>query len=317
MEKKVISVLGPIAPEVMGITDAHNHLWISSLKTQVENSPVLDQEQQIIDELLIFKNAGGSSQVDCQPGNAGRDGKKLKLLSMASGVNIIACTGFHLKEYYPEDTNLWNKDIDQAAEYFLSEIHEGLEETRNNDQPVYPGFIKIAVRDKVENSPLKLIEAAAYASKQSGYLIEMHTEKGSNVEKFVELLISFGLSLDRLVICHIDKRPDLELHKELAQEGCSLEYDTFFRPKYKPDENLWKLIIEMVNSGYQKSIVFATDLADRHLWSTMGKGPGLAGFITKIKSRLEEEGLEREIISNLLGRNIADHLAVIHKEQTV
>ena len=317
MEKKVISVLGPISPEAMGFTDAHNHLWIAPLQTQVEDTPVLHQERLILDELLLYQEAGGTSQVDCQPGGAGRDGNKLKTLSKASNVNVIACTGFHLWKYYPDDSGLWNLDVDQAADYFSSEIFEGMEETRENDQPVHPGFIKIAVRDDIEKSPLKLIEAAVATSILSGYLIEMHTEKGSNVEKFVELLISMGMSLDRLVICHIDKRPDLELHKELAQAGCTLEYDTFFRPKYNPDKNLWKLVFEMIGAGYQKSIVFATDLADRHLWETMGNGPGLAGFITQIKNRLEKEDLEQEIIFNLMGRNIANRLAVNYKEQTV
>ena len=123
MEKKVISVLGPISPEAMGVTDAHNHLWISPLKTQAEYTPVLNQERLILEELMLYQEAGGTSQIDCQPGGAGRDGNKLKILSEKSGVNVVACTGFHLSDYYPGDSELWNLDVEQAADYFSSEIN--------------------------------------------------------------------------------------------------------------------------------------------------------------------------------------------------
>ena len=309
MSQKVITVLGPISPEKMGITDAHSHLWISPLKGIGGNVPVLDQEKLILEDITAYKSAGGLSQIDCQPGGAGRDGNRLRSLSKGSGVNVVSCTGFHLSDYYPEDANLWKLDPNQAAAFFLSEIKEGLEETRKI-VPVYPGFIKIAVRESVKQSPVKLIKAAVTASLESGYTIEMHTEKGAEVEKFLDMISKLGLPLERLVICHIDKRPDLGLHQELAEAGCMLEYDTFFRPKYHPEKYLWKLIPEMVNSGYHKSVALATDLADKNLWENMGGGPGLAGFIKKIKKRLEIEITEEPIIKDLMGGNINRCLAV-------
>lgn len=44
-------------------------------------------------------------------------------------------------------------DAHQAAANFLAEIKDGLVETRNSD-PVYPGFIKIAVRETIKKTPL-------------------------------------------------------------------------------------------------------------------------------------------------------------------
>lgn len=310
MEMKIVTVLGPLAPEDMGVTDAHNHLWISPQTVPADNAPVLDQEDRILEELQEFKSAGGRSQIDCQPSGAGRDGNRLRVLSQKSGVHIVACTGFHLREYYPGKPNPWSMDADQAAEYFLSEIHDGLRETREGNQPVFPGFIKIAVRDTVEKSPLNLIDGAIFASVESGYAIEMHTEKGIGVVDFLEHISRRGLPLNNLVICHIDKRPDPGLHKELAQAGCLLEYDTFFRPKYHPEKNVWKLIPEMVRDGYDRSIALATDLADKVLWKTMGDGPGLVGFVGQVKERLESEISDPSIVSDLMGRNIAKRFAL-------
>lgn len=314
MPPQIMTVLGPQTPGELGITDAHNHLWISEQDVLTKNAPVLNQEVQIQRELTDYKKAGGGTQLDCQPGGAGRDGNKLHQLSAASGVKIIACTGFHLRDYYPHNAKLWDLDGDQAADFFLDEINTGLDETRNAPSTVYPGFIKIAVRDSIDKSPVPLLKAAAFASRQSGYMIEMHTEKGINAEKFVDYFSDLNLPLDRMVICHIDKRPDPGLHRELAQAGCLLEYDTFFRPKYRPEENLWPLLLEMVKTGWGSSIACATDMADRAQWKTLGDGPGLAGFVNVIKKRLEAEIKDVSVVAKLLGENITDRLAYQTKE---
>jgi len=309
MGKKVKTVLGEIEKNELGITDAHNHLWISKQTLEVESAPVLDQRDKIINELVAYRQLGGGSQVDCQPGGSGRDGNHLRFISKVSGVNVIACTGFHLKSYYPVGYKIWKMDINQAVDYFMNEIQEGFEETRLAET-VYPGFIKIAVGETLNDSPQDLMEAAFIASKESGLLIEMHTEKGASVEEFLKYFEQLGLENNRLVICHIDKRPDSGLHIELAKAGYLLEYDTFFRPKYQPDVNLWPLLSKMVNAGFSKSIAVATDLADSMMWNSMGGGPGLVGFIEIIKSRLDSEFNDPIIVNQLLGGNISNRLAV-------
>ena len=211
--------------------------------------------------------------------------------------------------HYPAGYKIWKMDINQAVEYFLNEIQEGLEETLHTI-PIFPGFIKIAVGETLHDSPQDLMEAAFIASKESGFLIEMHTEKGANIEEFLTFFEHLGLDNNRLVICHIDKRPDPGLHIELAKAGYLLEYDTFFRPKYQPDENLWPLLSKMVNAGLYKSIAVATDLADSAMWNSMGEGPGLVGFIEIIKNRMDSEFNDPIIVDQLLGGNISSRLAI-------
>jgi len=316
MEKGIRSVLGILEPEDMGRTDAHNHIWIADQGLPEGFNFVLDNEELILEELNEYKNAGGSSQVDCQPGGAGRDGNKLRSLSGKTGVHIVACTGFHLNDYYPAGYKLWSYTSDQAADYFLDEIQNGMLETKISDQTVYPGFIKIAVRDDIKSSPLNLMEGAVAASLESGYLIEMHTEKGAGAEDFLNYFTDKGLPPEQLVICHIDKRPDLALHMELAREGCLLEYDTFFRPKYNPEKNVWYLVREMVGAGFGGSIACATDLADSSQWHSYGGDPGLAGFVTDIEGQLVNDQFDQEIINGILGKNIADRLVVEIKENS-
>ena len=64
------------------------------------------------------------------------------------------------------------------------------------------------------------------------------------------------------MLCHMDKRPDFSLHQALALQGITLEYDTFYRPKYEPDTKLWPLLTRMVEAGLHRHAVVGTDIAE-------------------------------------------------------
>ena len=50
--RPVMTVQGPIPHQQLGITDAHNHVWIAPLPGVSEAVPVLDQYDLILQELL-------------------------------------------------------------------------------------------------------------------------------------------------------------------------------------------------------------------------------------------------------------------------
>jgi 5-phospho-D-xylono-1,4-lactonase len=307
----VNTVLGPVPPRALGITDAHSHLYIGPVDGGAAGAPVLTDIGAVARELDAFRAAGGGAIIDCQPGiDCGRDGRVLRNLSERTGIRVVAATGFHRRLYYPPDTPLFNMTATQAADYFHHEIRAGLVETRDTRHRVYPGFIKIAAEASLGDSPLALFEAAAAVSRESGYAIEMHTERGAAVEDFLAFFGGQGISPQRLVFCHVDKRPDFGLHRELARAGVMLEYDTFYRPKYRPDETVWPLLREMAAAGLAGQVALATDMAEPALWSEIGGGPGMAGIFSLIKPRLEQMGLPEETIAGLLGGNIAGRLAV-------
>ena len=272
--------------------------------------PVLDDEHAIASELIAYREAGGGTIIDCQPGNCGRDGRILKRLAQTSGVNIVACTGFHLRRYYPSNHPFFDLPAEAACQHFVDEITERLAETDETD-PVRAGFIKIACEDSLDKSPLNLIEGAVAASQETGATIEVHTEKGSDAERIAQSMADFGLPLTRLVLCHVDKRPDFAFHSAMAQQGIMLEYDTFYRAKYEPDINVWPLLTRMIEAGFASQVAIATDMAEAAMWSSMGTGPGLTAFITQIMPRLRAIGCDDTIVDQLVGTNIVSCLAQI------
>ncbi|MCA9875587.1 MAG: hypothetical protein KC441_18075 [Anaerolineales bacterium] len=316
MDELVTTVLGPLAPEALGITDGHNHLWIEPVASADPEAPVLNDEAAIRQELQQYRAAGGGTIVDCQPGGCGRNGRYLAQLSHDSGVHVVACTGFHLRRYYPPHPMLWQMTAEAASDLFVGELLESLYETQDTVTPVRAGFLKIAGEASFEQTPRHLLEAAAAACRATGCAIEMHTEKGLAVEAFLEFFLAQQVDPQRLVFCHVDKRPDFGFHEAIAQTGAMLEYDTFYRTKYDPETAVWPLLEKMIAAGLETQIVLATDMAYSHMWQTMGGQPGLAAFVTQIRSRLAKMELAAATVNNLTGGNIARRLAVPHKKES-
>jgi phosphotriesterase-related protein len=296
----------------LGVTDAHNHLWINPVPGAYPGSPVLNQFDPILKELIEYRQKGGGTLLDCQPEGCGRDANKLLMLSRASGVNLIACTGFHRKKYYSQDHWLWRADAQEICDFLCCELEQGLTETLNTPSAVRAGFIKLALESTWAECPHAALEGAAFAALKSKALIEIHTEKGALAEKICIYFMDLGLIPQQIVLCHMDKRPDAYLQKELARLGVLLEYDTFYRPKYNPSANLWPLIEQMAGAGHSDRIALATDMAESELYHFLGGGAGLASLPGDIQNQLTEKGIPEAARKQMLGGNITRRLAGIN-----
>lgn len=307
--RPVQTVLGAVDFRSLGVTDAHNHVWIEAIAGADPAAPVLNEEEQILAELRAYKAASGGSLLDCQPGGCGRNGNILAKLAADSDVNLIASTGFHRSKYYPPEHWLFSASETRVAEYFISEYSVGLEECKDGKNAVKAGFIKIALEALWRDTPQAALEAAAAAALETGALIEIHTEKGLLAEKAIIYFEDRHINPRQLVLCHMDKRPDMGLHSELAKFGALLEYDTFFRPKYNPETRLWPLLQGMVAAGLSSSVALATDMAEKEMYASIAKGPGLASLPGEISLHLNRMNYSDEIIRQLTGGNIARRLA--------
>jgi predicted metal-dependent phosphotriesterase family hydrolase len=121
-----------------------------------------------------------------------------------------------------------------------------------------------------------------------------------------------GVLPNQLVLCHMDKRPDISLHIALTNLGVLLEYDTFYRPKYNPNANLWPMIEKMVSEGLSTQIALATDMAEAALYRRIGGGPGLQSLPGEIQEHLKLIGVTETARKQMLGGNIARRLAGIN-----
>lgn len=309
------TVTGLIPADEIALADGHAHLWIDPPAGVAPDARLeLNDFERIKAELAEYRAAGGSLAVDCQPGGAGRDTRRLKQLSEATGVYVTATTGFHQRKYYPPDHWLWTASAEDAARYFIEELVSG---TRESAGAIQAATIKVGYEGAIDGQTRILMEAVAEASHQTGALILFHTERGQNVEALIPFFEDRGVPAYRLYICHVDKRPDVGLHRALAQAGALLGYDTFARPKYDPDNGAWRLIAALAADGLAAHVAICLDLALSEMWVHYGGGPGMNFLPNVILPRLYAEGYPDAVIRQLTGGNIARYLVRHPVEHTI
>ncbi len=310
MGDRIWTVRGYVSRNQIGLADAHGHLWVEKVAGRSDPAaPILDDPESIEKELAGFHSAGGQTVVDCQPGDCGRNANRLLQLSIRTGVKVIACTGFHLERYYAGGHWLWSATEQAAHVFFHGELIGGVRESVPGEPPIRAGVIKVAITQTPDAQTIRLMHAAASASCVTGAAILVHTEQGAGAEHLPTFFADVGVSPAKLMLCHMDKRPDFELHSELARSGVLLVYDTFLRDKYLPETNVWPLIERMAAANLEEHVALALDAADRRLWR-FGGGGGIAYLPERLVPRLFEMGLIRRQVRRLTGENLSRVLSV-------
>ena len=310
---KLQTVSGPVAVDDLGFADAHGHVWIKPPDGVAADARIdLDDEAVIRAELADFRAAGGGLIVDCQPGGCGRDGRMLARLSEATGVAITATTGFHRQRYYPPESWLWSASVEAAAASFVAELTVGLQPAAvcggATAGTVRATTVKVGYEGMIDGQSRALMEAAAEAARHTGAAVLFHTERGKGVEALLPFFADRGVPASQLYLCHMDKRPDLGLHRELAQAGALLGYDTFVRPQYEPEAGVWPLLRAMVAAGWGGQVAIGLDLAFLSMWRRAGGEPGLLALAEYIVPRLRAEGVDEATLAGLAGGNVARYL---------
>ncbi|MDK2801526.1 MAG: 5-phospho-D-xylono,4-lactonase [Clostridiales bacterium] len=314
---KVQTVLGTINGEELGFCHCHEHLFIADGQSAVIN-PVLriDDFGKTTQELEAFRNSGGRSLVDAQPIGCGRMTAKLVMTSKMSGINIVASTGFHKLIFYPEGHWIYEMDESKLASIFIDELQNGMFLNSEYDNPSTQisskaGIIKTALDEEgLTERYKKLFRAAAYASINTGVPLLCHTEMGKHALELIEFLTKQGVKESAIILCHLDRTADNpEYHKEVAQTGVYLEYDTIGRYKYHSDEQEVQLIQKMVNSGYEERMLLGLDTTRARMKSYGGE-IGLSYISETFIPLLKKHGITDEVIKKFMIINPARALSI-------
>lgn len=221
-------------------------------------------------------------------------------VSQQTGVLIIMSTGFHKGAYYWPDHWRYLYSEDEMVELVLTEITEGVERTNYRGpfikrSTVKAGVMKIAGEyNFVTENMKKLFRVVAHVHQITGTPIYAHTEHGTASEELLDLLEEAGVPLSQVLIYHLDRNPDLFLHKHIARRGAFLEYDTPSRFKYQPESVVIGLMRSMIESGYGDRLMLGGDMARRSYLKAYGGGPGFEYLLTVFTPRLMREGFTEE-----------------------
>jgi predicted metal-dependent phosphotriesterase family hydrolase len=314
--KRIRTMLGDIAPEDLGFTDAHEHLILDKDYVLKLNPGFrLDSVEKTIQEVRSFMAVGGRAAVEMTCLCFGRNVKKMAEVARQTDFHIVASTGFHRPQYYMDSHWRFFYDEDQLARLLIDEIDQGMDQNQYNGPIIdrtdaRAGVIKIATGYYViKPEDERVIRAAAIAHRETGIPIFTHTEEGTLGLEQVEMLGSLGVAPTHITVGHYDRNPDFYLHDQLAKTGCFLQYDTPSRRKYFPEAHFVDLLRKMVEAGHGKQILWGGDLARPSYQCAYGGGPGLKYILEDFIPRLRKEGFTEDVIADVFVNNPAAALS--------
>jgi predicted metal-dependent phosphotriesterase family hydrolase len=306
----ILTVLGPIRPAAVGITASHEHLFARSTSNRLDPDTRLDEMDTAVEELLAFKAAGGDAIVEVTTIEMGRDVSRLVKLSAATGIKIIAATGFYKGSYSGRGENssrTWDflppelqpADISQLADLFIREVREGVSGT--NAKVGLIGEIGTSL-NQVFADEEKVFRAAARANVETGVPISTHTTLGTMGREQLAILKEEGADLSHVVLSHMDLIFDPDYHVELARQGVFLGFDTAGKEQYQSDAARVELIRRLVIAGFEDQIVISCDIGRRSLMKRHG-GRGYAYLLNKFVPALNAAGVRSATIDKFLIHN--------------
>lgn len=308
------TVLGPIHASELGFCLPHEHVWCDQgLAPRSElfgtfRSPStymrLDDEEAMIAELLAFAAAGGGAIVDVTCDGWGRNLEVLGRLSEASGVHIVATAGYYIEPCIPWFVDVMS--VDTLADHITDELERGVNGRRC-------GVVKSAIhRARVEGVERKVLLAVAKAQLRTGVAITTHTTggrrheiSGGNVgQQQLEILLAEGVRPDRLIVGHVDERPDVDVLDRLASAGCYVQFDVIGKQHWLLDSTRVKLITELVRRGHAEKLLLSHDRNRGHEMR-FGGGTGYRHLTDEFLPMLTASGVDAATIRTLTVENPA------------
>src|SRR5579863_1557017 len=196
------TVLGPIDASAIGHTMSHVHLTIDLMcwhlapesgpmrglseskitmhnlgevrrnAMRVKDNLVQDDLDLAIREASQYRFGGGATVINCDLPGIGRDIHSLQKISRATGINIVASTGWYVQASHPAEVAA--KSVEQLAEILIKEITEGIGKTGVKAGNIGEIALSGRTREPFQPNEEKVLHAAARAQKATGVSLTIH-----------------------------------------------------------------------------------------------------------------------------------------------
>lgn len=292
---KVVTVLGEIEPSEMGNTLTHDHLMVDGWGLRNLYEAILDDERIAIDEVRLFKAAGGGTI--CDPTNIGlkRDPAALARISAATGVNIVMGAGWYREVVYPD--YIATTSTADLADFLVREIEDGVEGTG-----IRPGFIGEIGTERGAITPAveRVFRAAARAHLRTGAPILTHTTHwGELALEQLDLLAEEGVAAGTVIVSHLGDRKGIDNILPIAERGAWINVDNIgFVGGYAPLEFRADNVAELCRLGLADRVMLSNDICELGQLSAYG-GVGYANVILNFLPMLRTRGVSDDQIEQM------------------
>ncbi|MFG2371969.1 phosphotriesterase [Streptomyces sp. NPDC048504] len=296
----VRTVLGDVDPRLLGLCDAHDHLFLRSPRLPGQE---LGDASAARAELNVFRSVGGGSVVQWTPYGMGRRVTELPQLSRSTGVHVVCATGLHQAAHYSPE--LLESLRDGLAEVFVSELTEGV-----GQSGVRAGIIKVAGGFHGLDAHARwTMTAAAEAHRATGAPIAVHLELGTGALDVLDLLCgTLGVEPDRVILGHLNRSPDPVVQRQAADAGAYLAFDGPSRAHHATDWRMPDAVRTLAEAGFGDRLLLGGDTVAAGARSVDG-GPGMPYLLRRVGPRLAVE-LGEELVERVFAENPAKAFSV-------
>jgi phosphotriesterase-related protein len=321
---KVMTVLGPIAPDALGPTLMHEHLYLDRAASTEGPTPP-EHVQMLRDECVPLLNQmhalGGRAVVDCGTIPHRAEPAVYTMLAQASNCHIVLATGFY-RQADPNqprsagamvtqhwlDERVVNKTTEALADVMTAEWEQGIRSTG-----IRPGIIKVATagRDPTRAEE-KALCAGAVAQQRTGLCMTTHARALGAPDEQATLLEAAGADLRRVILGHTT---DHLVDTPWAMRRCMDRGATLLLTDLRMDGPFARTralvtgIRRFFDLGYGDRLVLGLNWGFNFIPSSMPAYPFSYMFRFTLP-RMRELGLEETAIQQMLVHNPARLLAV-------
>ena len=298
----VMTVTGPIPAEQLGITTIHEHLFSDLTRDYWAGNRILNNPELTYQELMLFKNAGGTTVVDQTTGGLkGHDNDILttkhplavKEMAERTGLNIVLGTGWYREPYY--EKRLYRMKTNDIADELVADVEQGIEGT-----DVRAGLLGEIGAHFTWVSPVeeRMFRAVARAHEQTGITIATHALFWPVGLDELDLLEEEGVDLKRVIVGHCQSFPDHSYHAEIARRGAFLAFDRLGSPNTYTHTTDLGLIKQMVDAGLTKHLLVGHDVCYRDDYVAYG-GKGYSYIPSEFPNDLKRMGVSDSDIQQM------------------
>ncbi|MGE0607571.1 MAG: phosphotriesterase [Pirellulales bacterium] len=296
--QEVITVLGVISPEEMGITQTHEHLVLDAMDHYGGYNFVIDDEELIAEELLAFTRHGGKTICDVTLDEIGRNPAALVRIAQAAKINVLMGCGWYREFGYP--TVVEERNSNELADILVAEIEQGVGSTG-----IRAGFIgEIGTgRHFIKPAEERVFRASALAQQRTGVAITTHTTRwGTLALEQIAMLGEYGADLSKVIIGHLGDRRGVHHLLPIAEKGVYLEVDNIGYIDYQPESVRADNVAALVKEGFGERVLLSEDICmTGHLKFNGGKGYGylLEVFLPLLRERgVSDEAIHKMLVTN-------------------
>ena len=283
----------------------------------IKSALVLDSVSVAVDEIALFKRAGGQTIVENSCIGINGDPRGLLRISEETGVHIVASAGYYIAKSHPEWVR--DKSIAELSEIVIRDIEDGIDGT-----DIRAGVMAdVGTTGSIAPAEQNTLRACARAQLATGVGLGVHCDPSAlEGMRVVEILLEEGVSPARICLQHMDEASRAptgdDYHLRLADHGVWLEFDTFgaeysgsATSKPKPhDADRARSVRNLIDHGHLDQLLLSQDIFNKFQLRTWG-GEGYTSLFDHGVPWLLQAGVTQSQIDAMLIDNPARYLTVV------